>query len=478
MRIASYIMKHVKILLLISCTSEVSHKGGRPTEETEEISGYLDSVEKDVSPSEAVEVRIGNTVVSIPQASADFDYKVRLSRRSAPPELNPNEALVLGRQESEVIEIEVFDPVSGNLLSSANLNKPYVLRQTIEASEAPSNLGLMTVIDAGTDAEKRALIPGELLDFSTAEIGLVQTKRLGIAVELKLTNAIVWLTRHTENAFSSIDRGNPSKLSSTGGVAKKIIRSQATKLEGAISINQGADFTNSQSVVLNLSSTDAAEVYLTNEQACVNGGKWRSMVSSLGWSLASSNGAARVFAKFRNAEGETSACYSSSIIHDDIVPELNGTITIEEKSALPLLTSPRFSWPAAADSGSGISHYELAVGTASGLADVQNWKSIGVETTGYLENLSLKSGVSYYPSVRAIDRAGQASEAIVGEEWTPMVNPPSNLGLVFHLDARKVDGVKAADCVSHTTGSWSDVSLTTPAGAVLQDISRAGVVLT
>lgn len=69
-------------------------------------------------------------------------------------------------------------------------------------------------------------------------------------------------------------------------------------------------------------------------------------------------------------------------------------------------STPNHTWTSSFDSCSGISHYQMAVGTTSGGTDVSSWVSIG-NINGYqMSGLSLSRGITYYTSVRAVDVAG------------------------------------------------------------------------
>ena len=66
------------------------------------------------------------------------------------------------------------------------------------------------------------------------------------------------------------------------------------------------------------------------------------------------------------------------------------------------------SWSDFADSLSGISRYEYAVGTTKGSTDIVSWTDNG-DVSKVVLDFSLKDGSSYYVSVRAFDQVGNAS---------------------------------------------------------------------
>jgi len=103
-------------------------------------------------------------------------------------------------------------------------------------------------------------------------------------------------------------------------VSDSITHDDSAPTGGTISINGGATHTNSTSVTLNLSATDANEMYVTDTAGCGGGGTWQGYSTSLGWTLGQTNGTATVYVKYRDANLNESSCFTDAIIHDDQVP--------------------------------------------------------------------------------------------------------------------------------------------------------------
>ncbi|MBT4785053.1 MAG: hypothetical protein HOO21_06840, partial [Candidatus Marinimicrobia bacterium] len=82
------------------------------------------------------------------------------------------------------------------------------------------------------------------------------------------------------------------------------------------------------------------------------------------------------------------------------------------------------SWSGFADSLSGISHYEYAVGTTQGGTDIISWTDNAIENSIVLANI-LKDASSYYVSVRAIDNVGNTSELAISNGIIADFMPPS-----------------------------------------------------
>ena len=82
------------------------------------------------------------------------------------------------------------------------------------------------------------------------------------------------------------------------------------------------------------------------------------------------------------------------------------------------------SWSGFADSLSGISHYEYAVGTTQGGTDIISWTDNAIENSIVLANI-LKDASSYYVSVRAVDNVGNTSEVAISNGIIADFMPPS-----------------------------------------------------
>lgn len=95
-------------------------------------------------------------------------------------------------------------------------------------------------------------------------------------------------------------------------------------LETSIIINEGEEYTKTEAVNLSLNAIDAAQMYITNSEGCLNHGTWEPYSSSKDWTLEQTNKAAKVYIKFRDLAGNESDCISDSIIHDNIAPTSPG----------------------------------------------------------------------------------------------------------------------------------------------------------
>jgi hypothetical protein len=80
------------------------------------------------------------------------------------------------------------------------------------------------------------------------------------------------------------------------------------------------------------------------------------------------------------------------------------------------ITTATLLWSAGSDGQSGISSYQVAVGTTPSGNDILDWTDVGMSLTT-VQNVTLTQGGTYYGSVRVIDNAGNISTARSGDGW-------------------------------------------------------------
>lgn len=79
--------------------------------------------------------------------------------------------------------------------------------------------------------------------------------------------------------------------------------------------------------------------------------------------------------------------------------------------------SPAVTWNAASDALSGVSHYQIALGSSNISQDIVNWTSIGNVLNYQFSSLSLTVNQDYYIHLRAVDTAGNIGAAVVSDGW-------------------------------------------------------------
>jgi hypothetical protein len=184
---------------------------------------------------------------------------------------------------------------------------------------------------------------------------------------------------------------------------------------GTIAINGGAATTTSPNVVLTLSSSDAAAMYITNVVGCTSGGTFENYATTKNWTLAQTSGVATVYAAFRDLAGNVGACVNDTIAYAVIAPLAINPATI----TLPTGSPQTVTFTASG----GTSPYVFSVRSGDGTINAQT----GVYTVA--------AGASGTTVVRVTDAAGRTAEAIITHTPQP---PTSGVSLVFDGSVRAI----------------------------------------
>jgi hypothetical protein len=179
-----------------------------------------------------------------------------------------------------------------------------------------------------------------------------------------------------------------------------------------------------------VANTDTVKIY-TDASCNVSGLKGTAVASGTSINITSSaltDGNYTFKAEVINAGGYSSGCSSASVAYllDTTAPSMSGSVA-DGTSYASLTSSPTLTWTAGDDSsGSGVSYYQLAIGTTSGGTNVLNWTNIGNVTSYQRTGLSLTDATTYYASVRAVDAVGFTSNAINSDGWVAQSGPNLN----------------------------------------------------
>ena len=121
------------------------------------------------------------------------------------------------------------------------------------------------------------------------------------------------------------------------------------------------------------------------------------------------------------ADGETDDLVSDVMTSSgwlvDMTPPTAPGIPDDGTLQINLSETNTLTWTASTDSLSGISHYEIALGTTPGDQNTLSWTNVGNVTSRKMTGLTLASGTTYYASVRAVDRAGNISAVSSSDGW-------------------------------------------------------------
>ncbi|XP_028399029.1 uncharacterized protein LOC114522522 [Dendronephthya gigantea] len=121
-----------------------------------------------------------------------------------------------------------------------------------------------------------------------------------------------------------------------------------------------------------------------------------------------------VIKAWNHAKLETTAV-SNPFILDKTPPEsgtvFDGDTYLKDEVYQSSFEQLSVSWKGFRDRESGIVHYEICIGSKSGLCDVLGFQDVGFTTKALINNLNLTHNETYYTTVRAINGAGQTSFA-------------------------------------------------------------------
>ena len=181
--------------------------------------------------------------------------------------------------------------------------------------------------------------------------------------------------------------------------------------QGSLAIDSGAQYTNSDQVILSLPATDDVSVASmeVSTLSSLSGASWVPYEASCPWTLSGGDGSKTIYARFADDAGHQSAVVSSSITLDTTAPQLScttasGTVTpgsskeidVQASDADPLSVTLYYR----TTGGSAFTSLAFAQGTGS------SWQAIipAGDVTA--------AGIDYY--VEATDAAGNTTLAPAG----------------------------------------------------------------
>jgi hypothetical protein len=130
------------------------------------------------------------------------------------------------------------------------------------------------------------------------------------------------ISAQPEGALSfTFNYSDPAGNAATA-VTRSVTKDTVAPTADLIQINAGAAYTTSSSVNLDLLSSGAVQMYVTQTAGCTAGGSWVAYATTKTWTLTSLNAANTIYVAFKDTAGNVSSCISASIIHDNIPPTL------------------------------------------------------------------------------------------------------------------------------------------------------------
>jgi endo-1,4-beta-xylanase len=181
----------------------------------------------------------------------------------------------------------------------------------------------------------------------------------------------------------------------------------------AISLNAGAALTNSRTVTLDLSASDASGPFsmcVSNSASC---NQWKPFAASSKWALAGTDGTATVRVWFKDQFGNTTRLpLTASIILDTTVTD------VPSMTATSMQTGVDLTWGPAADAN-GVTHYTLVwqpgtIPPASCATGPIAYQGLGL---GYVDT-AMPSGPHSY-RLCVVDSAGNTSKGLIRTATVP-----------------------------------------------------------
>lgn len=193
-----------------------------------------------------------------------------------------------------------------------------------------------------------------------------------------------------------------------------------TVADGRIT-NSGALYTNTGSITLSL--VDADPIGLKNtmkvsgDDNCGGSTTAESFATTKSWTHnIAANNSSKVCVQFTdNLDNVTCSCVN--LMYDTTAPVAVSTFS-NGLSAWHPNKSPMLSWDNATDTLSGVAKYQVAIGTSAGGTDVTNYTDLDCNSPCQLKDITYPnqetSPLYFYPTIRAVDRAGNPSQETQG----------------------------------------------------------------
>jgi len=215
---------------------------------------------------------------------------------------------------------------------------------------------------------------------------------------------------------SSTSEGSSS--SPTGTSPSSPTNTSPAPTTSTITIENDDSAISSANVTLTLESSDANEMYITNDLGCTNGGSYETYTTSKTWTLGQTNATATVYAKFKDDTGDESSCVSDSIVHDNTIPT-STSITINSGDTLTNSTSVTLILTSTGAS-------EMYITNTSGCTGGGNYETYANSRVWTLGQTNTTAAVY----VKYRDEAGNESSCINNNIVHDNIGPTSNTVII------------------------------------------------
>jgi len=327
----------------------------------------------------------------------------------------------------------------------------------VEVDSAPPSLSIHPDDFTGWTQE-----PTTTLVLNASDVGLVvdaQVSNDGVTWQhMAFTDSLVWSLvdpaygGHEGDGLRTIRAKVRDAAGNWSAIATWGLTLDRDAPTGSVTIEDGDQYADSQTVALSLAGVDAVspidKVELSND-----GTTWttRTYAANQTWTLAPGAGSKTVRVRWRDKAGNWSPIKSDKITLDTTAP----TVTVPDRRLISGTSIDagriafRTSW-AGSDATSGIKSYQLQQQTDGGA-----WTNVGIALTATAVDRSLLTQHTYRFRVRATDKAGNIGAWKTG--------PVLTLGRVGETSTR----------ITYT-GSWSTASSSSYWGGGVKFSSAVG----
>lgn len=179
-------------------------------------------------------------------------------------------------------------------------------------------------ITNGTNLNLTFTFSEPVADFDVSDVVLTNATKGSFSIENSKVYKLVVSPINVGSFSISVPANKGTDEDGFGNKASNVLEitfDNVPPQSPVISINSGASYTNLSKVSLDLSASDASQMYITNTAGCSAGGSWETYATSKSnWNLAQANSTARVYVKYKDVAGNESTCVSDTIVHDSIAP--------------------------------------------------------------------------------------------------------------------------------------------------------------
>ena len=259
-----------------------------------------------------------------------------------------------------------------------------------------------------------------------------------------------WTIAQTNGTATVYVKFRDAATNQSACLSGTVIHDNISPVANSLIINANASYTNSAALSLALSATDTNifQMAITDGPAC-SSNAWLAYSTSNTLTTTQVNTTATISIKFRDYAHKESACISSSIIHDNILPTQPTSIAF-----LKALTNSPFpmSWSTSSDVNFDTHEVRLCPTNDCSSSFCTTFNT----ETGTSSRLTGVNGATYYGCTRGRDLAGNYSSWAVspgGVTIDTSISPVLFPGVILWTAA---DAISASDGVN--IGTWSDTS--------------------